>query len=171
MPKKVLRKIFPELHKYKDHKHLRIFGPLLKRGDLWHLNRRSVAGAFSVGLFMAFIPLPTQMFFAAAAAIVLRVNLPVSVALVWITNPLTMGPVFYAAYKLGAVILGLDPIQIDFTLPMAELAHRFGGVLEPLLLGSLIFGTFFSILGNIAVRVGWRLIVVSKRAARRKLRD
>jgi uncharacterized protein len=49
---------------------------------------------------MMYMPPIGQMFMAAAAAIVLRVNLPISVALVWITNPLTIPPMFYFAYLL-----------------------------------------------------------------------
>lgn len=52
----------------------------------------------------------------AGMAILCRVNLPISVALVWITNPLTMPPMFYAAYYLGAHLLGLP--AVDFELPV-----------------------------------------------------
>ncbi|MGB1541119.1 MAG: DUF2062 domain-containing protein, partial [Cycloclasticus sp.] len=77
---------------------LKVFGPLIHNQNVWHLNRRSFAGAISVGLFIAFIPLPAQMLIAAAAAIALHVNLPVAVATVWVSNPITMPPLFYAAY-------------------------------------------------------------------------
>jgi len=55
----------------------------------------------AVGLFCAFVPLPIQMLLAAAAAIIFRVNLPISVGLVWITNPVTIPPMFYFCYKVG----------------------------------------------------------------------
>ena len=44
---------------------------------------------------------------AALIVIVTRVNLPISVALVWITNPITHSPMFYASYRLGSWILGI----------------------------------------------------------------
>ena len=78
MAKKLIRRYLPDAHKIRDHKHLRLFGTLLHDPNLWHLNRRSVAGAFAVGLFMAFVPMPFQMIPAAALAILLRVNLPIS---------------------------------------------------------------------------------------------
>jgi uncharacterized protein (DUF2062 family) len=48
-----------------------------------------------VGLFCAFIPVPFQMLLAAPSAIIFSANLPVSIALVWITNPITMPPIFF----------------------------------------------------------------------------
>ena len=69
--------------------------------NLWHLNRHSAAGGFGIGLFFAFWPVPFQMWLSAFAAIPLRVNLPLSVATVWLTNPITMPPIFYGAYKVG----------------------------------------------------------------------
>ena len=57
---------------------------------VWHLNRRSVAGGVAVGLFVSWVPLPMQMLLAAVLAAVLRVHVPVSVVMVWFTNPLTV---------------------------------------------------------------------------------
>ena len=74
MAKKLIRRYLPDPHKIRDHKHLRLFGTLLHDPNLWHLNRRSVSGAFAVGLFMAFVPMPFQMIPAAALAILLSTS-------------------------------------------------------------------------------------------------
>jgi uncharacterized protein (DUF2062 family) len=79
----------------KGHKNLSFLGEKLHDPNLWHLNRRSVSAAFAIGLFAAWIPTPGQMVIAAIIALYFRANLPISVALVWITNPLTMPPMFY----------------------------------------------------------------------------
>lgn len=61
---------------------------------------------FAVGVFTSFLPLPGQMVIAALLALWLRCNLPLSIILVWISNPITMPAIFYSTYKLGAWILG-----------------------------------------------------------------
>ena len=118
MAKKFVKRYMPDAHKIRHHRHLRFFGTLLHDPNLWHLNRHSVAGAMAVGLFWAFVPIPLQMIPAAALAIWFRVNLPISVALVWLTNPITMPPVFYFNYKLGTWILR-RPVE-DVTFPVSD---------------------------------------------------
>ena len=49
---------------------------------LWYLNRRSVAGAFAIGMFVMYLPPLGQLLIAVAGAIAFRVNFPISVALV-----------------------------------------------------------------------------------------
>ncbi|MGI9335066.1 MAG: DUF2062 domain-containing protein, partial [Gammaproteobacteria bacterium] len=88
--RKSLKRLLPSPRELRQHHGLRrFFGTLLHEPDLWHLNRNSVAWSVSVGLFMAFMPIPLQMVAAAAVAIVVGCNLPIAVTLVWITNPLT----------------------------------------------------------------------------------
>jgi uncharacterized protein (DUF2062 family) len=173
MPKKFIKRISPDHDTIRNHKHMRLFGKLLHDPNLWHLNRRSAAGAFAVGLFMAFVPLPTQMLFAAAAAILFRVNLPVSVALVWITNPITIPPMFYFAYKVGALILGHEAQTINFELSFECLADSVSDIWAPLLLGSLVCATLSSIIGFFTIHGLWRLRVINhlkKRKTRREQR-
>ena len=171
MPKKLIKRFMPDQQKVRQHKHLQIFGKLLHDPNLWHLNRRSASGAFAVGLFMAFIPLPMQMLFAAAAAIIFRVNLPLSVGLVWLTNPITIPPVFYGCYRIGAWLLNTPVNDKNFELTMEWFESQMGHIWEPLLLGSVIMGTISAILGYFAIRGLWRLHLlqhIKERKARRK---
>ena len=80
-----LRKIIPSRDRMREFSALRPVAHLFNRPELWHFNRRGVSGAAFVGLFSAFIPVPSQMLLAAIIAIIARVNLP-SQSLVWITN-------------------------------------------------------------------------------------
>jgi uncharacterized protein (DUF2062 family) len=169
MPKKLIKRLMPNHDRIRSHKHLKVFGTLLHAPNLFHLNRRSASGAFAVGLFCAFVPLPGQMIMAAAAAILLRVNLPLSVALVWLTNPITVPPMFYGAYRLGAWLMGREFHEIESELSMEWLAGEMGQIWEPLLLGSLILGTLSAIIGYLTIRGLWRLHIISH-LKERKLR-
>jgi len=160
MPKKLIKKYMPDHKTIKEHKHLKIFGSLIHDPNLWHMNRRSVSGAFAVGFFCAFVPIPFQMVLAAAIAIVVRVNLPISVALVWISNPITMPPMFYAAYKLGAMVMGQVPSQVKFVLSWEWISTEMSLIWQPFLLGCFIFGVVCSIAGYFGIRLLWRLHIV-----------
>lgn len=94
MPRKLIKRFMPDHEVIKRQKALKVFGNVLCNPNLWCLNRRSAAGAFAVGLFMAFVPLPSQMIMSAGLAVLLGVNLPLSVALVWVSNPITMPVLF-----------------------------------------------------------------------------
>lgn len=170
MPKKIIKKYMPDHQTIKDHKHLKIFGKLLHDGNLWHLNRRSVSGAFAVGLFCAFVPIPSQMILAAAIAIIVRVNLPISVALVWISNPLTMPPLFFAAYKFGAYLIGHEAIENHYELTLEWLSAQLDLIWQPFLLGCFLFGLISATIGFFGIRLLWRLHIIQhlkKRRARK----
>ena len=160
MPKHLFKRYLPEHHKIKNHKHLRFFGRLLHEENLWHLNRVSTSRAFAIGLFAAFMPIPFQMVLAAALAILWRANLPVSVVLVWITNPVTMPPIFYFAYKVGAIILRTPPHAFNFEPSWQWLSNKIDIIWEPLLLGSLVCGIISAIIGYFAIQLFWRLWIM-----------
>lgn len=161
MPKKLLRKYLPDPHKIKNSKSLSIFGKLLHEPNLWHMNRKSVSMAFFVGFFVMWLPLPGQMAIAAAAAILLRCNLPISVALVWITNPVTMPPMFYSAYKLGNWMLGSPPNGIEFQVSFEWISEQMQVIWQPLILGSITLGIISGLAGFITMRLMWRLHIIN----------
>ncbi|NIP74298.1 MAG: DUF2062 domain-containing protein [Gammaproteobacteria bacterium] len=170
MPRKFFKRMMPDHRKVRDHRHLQVFGRLLHDPNLFHLNRRSVAGAFAVGLFVAFIPVPFQMVLAAMLAIFARVNLPLSVALVWVTNPLTMPPLYYVSYKLGAWLLGTPPRPFRFELSFQWLTSELIEVWQPFLLGCFVAGLIAGVLGYFAVRLFWRWQVIYSYRTRRQRR-
>jgi len=116
MPRKTIRRILPDFAKVLKHPSLRWTEPLIRDPNLLHINRESVSLAVFIGIFAAFIPLPGQTFIAAALAFWLHANLPISVLTIWISNPVTIGPMFYLTHRLGSFLLGSDPIAPRSTL-------------------------------------------------------
>lgn len=168
MPKRIIKRFTPDHETIRTHKYLRIFGTLLLDPNLWHMNRRSVSGAFAAGLFWAFVPMPFQMVASAATAIVARINLPISVALVWITNPLTIPPIFYFTYRVGAWILGEPPQPMRTEMSLEWMIQSLEKIWQPLFFGSLLCGVIASILGYTIMRGFWRWRVLSNMHKRRK---
>ena len=168
--KKFFKRSLPHVSDIKSHPKLQFFGELLHDPNLWHLNRRSLAGGTAVGLFIAFVPIPMQMLLAATLAIWFRVNLPLSVSLVWVTNPITIPPMFYFAYKLGAVLLCIPAQQLEFRLSQEWLLNSLGNFWQPLLLGCFILGTLSALAGYLVINLLWRLQVSRLWQSRREKR-
>ncbi len=166
--KRVLQRYLPQRHAIHSHRSLKFLGDRLHDPLLWHLNRHAVAGGISVGLFVAFIPIPLQMVLAAIVAIALRVNVPAAVLGAWFTNPLTMAPVFLLSYRIGAFLLRQSASVTDFEISLPWLRETLDHTWQPLLLGSLVLGVLCAVLGNILVRVLWRLHLVRRWKARSK---
>lgn len=162
MPKKFIERFMPKPETLQNHKHLQMFGKLLHKPNLWSLNRRSAPAAFAIGLFVAWIPMPFQMVLAAALAIIFNCNLPVSVALVWITNPITMPFMFYAAYMLGAKILNHPPQNFAFEATWAWIEASISTIGPPFLLGCLVMGAISSVVGFFLIKTLWKYSILMK---------
>ncbi len=146
----------PDHHSIKTNRHLQIFGDLLHNGNLWHLNRRSVAKAFAVGLFFAFVPVPFQMVLSAGVAIIVHANLPLSIALVWITNPLTMPAIFYFCYLVGTWILGAKEKAFVFEASWEWVVNSLSTIGPAFLLGCGVLAMLFSMIGYVGIHTLWR---------------
>jgi uncharacterized protein (DUF2062 family) len=165
-----LRRLIPSRNKLREFSALRPVAHLLNRPELWHLNRRGVSGAAFVGLFSAFIPVPSQMLLAAIIAIYVRVNLPISVALVWITNPITIPPIIYGSYRVGAWVLGTDVADLQVELSLDWVLANFVAIGKPLFVGSVICGLVAGSIGFTASHFIWRNRVMRQWRKRRRLR-
>jgi len=106
MAKKFLKRYLPSPDSLREHRIVRRLAPWIGHHNLWHLNRRSVAGGIAVGAFTGLIPGPFQMISAAILSIWFRVNLPVAVMTTLYSNPFTLIPIYLVAYKIGTYATG-----------------------------------------------------------------
>ncbi len=171
MPRKHFRKYLPDHASIREHRYLRLFAPLLRHPNLWHLNRHSVAGGVAAGMLGGIIPGPVQMLTGALLAILFRVNVPVAMVTTLYTNPITWGPLIFAAYWIGSLFTGETMAQAippdfdwrgsDWLAYLPELWLWFKGLGVTYLIGSLILGTILAVLGYAAVQLAWRLYILS----------
>ncbi|MDP2229169.1 MAG: DUF2062 domain-containing protein [Moraxellaceae bacterium] len=186
MPKHIIRRYLPHPERIIRHPALRFLGARLADPSVWHLNKRSAAGATFWGLWCAFLPMPLQMLPAAAAALLFRVNLPLCVVLVWVSNPLTVIPLLWLVYLVGSLLLGQPiPDTAEIRQLVIELKNALEGMfsdsatgnaatlaqhLEPLLLGTLVTGLLFGSVGYVLMRLYWRWHVIHAWQVRQKKR-
>lgn len=132
------------------------FRHLLHDNRLWGIRRKTVVPAFALGLAIAFMPFPGHMMQAVLLALLLRVHVPVAALATLVSNPITMGPMFYAAYRLGAALLGIEPGSFSFELSWAWVQNVFLGIWLPLTLGCLLLASAVAVVGFVSLDALWR---------------
>ncbi|EIK53891.1 hypothetical protein YO5_12352 [Stutzerimonas stutzeri TS44] len=84
------------------------------------------------------------------------VSRAMAIGLVWLTNPLTMPPVFYCTYKLGAWLLDAPALSMPEELTLAWVTQLLQNNWQPLYLGSLVAAIGFAVLGYVGTQAYWR---------------
>jgi uncharacterized protein len=168
MPRRLLKKFTPHPGKLQGRWFVRLFGSRIAHPGLWSLQRRAVTGAFAAGLAICFVPLPIHLPLAALTAMIGRFNLPTIVATVFLVNPLTVVPIYYTAYRVGAGVLGVSLQRFKFHLDFDWLQYGLGPIWKPFLLGCLISGAIAAVLGWIALEILWRWRVRYKYRTRKQ---
>ncbi len=152
MPRKTLKKILPSHKKIKENKMLKIFGSLLHKKEIWSLSRKKVLAGVFIGMFVAFIPMPFQMLLVAVIAIILNVNLPIPLALIWISNPFTMPFIYYFEYELGNILLNnQNAIEFSFDTMQENLSQ----IASSLYVGAFVLCSVASILSVVVLNFLW----------------
>ena len=182
MPRKFFRKFLPSHESIKANRHIARLGPWLQHHNLWHLHRRSVAGGVAAGLFAGLIPgsNPVQFTAGALLAIAGRVNLPIAMLVTLYSNPFTIVPLYFMAFKLGEFALlqsggGLPPLAFELHdkgvvewIPAA--LEWLTSVGKPLVVGLPLLALLLAITGYFAVDWTWRLAVRYSWQARKRRR-
>lgn len=134
---------------------------------------RAIAGGFALGTFIAFTPtVGLQMFLGAIFATMLNLNRPAAIIPAWITNPVTIPPIFAFNYWVGYLVLGGPSVTsvyhqlIDIctklaTLNMFQISEQFMAfinlgkeIVVPLIVGSVVVGAVFAVIAYwLALRI------------------
>lgn len=170
MPRRFFRKFALKRHQVSGQWYMSPFRHLLHDQRLWGASRRSVVPAFALGLFVAFLPTPGHTLLGILLALALRINIPVAAITTWVSNPATMVPMYYFAYRLGVSLLNVEERPFAFEASIDWLTHTFVTIWQPLLLGCLILGSAAALLGYAVLSVIWRSSIVDYKSRKRERR-
>ena len=179
-----MKRWLPTRESLEGNRWLRWLGPSLFHPRLWHVSRRGIALGMAIGVFFGFLIPIAQIPFSAAVAVALRANVPTAVASTLVTNPITFGPVYFAAWKVGGFLLADDstpPPVLSGDMAVAPEAVGTGSVSgwqralngmqaagKPLVLGLALFACTFGALSYVVVTLVWRARVLLSRRSRRR---
>jgi uncharacterized protein (DUF2062 family) len=170
MPRRVFKKFAFKRHELSKKWFLTPFRHMLHDHRLWGIRRKTVVPAFSLGIFVAFMPFPGHMLTAALLALALRVNIPVATLSTFFSNPLTMGPIYYFSYVVGVDLLRIPPAPFEFEMSMEWVTHQFVSIWQPMLLGCVLVGAIAALIGFVLLDVLWRYSLHDYKSRKRKKR-
>lgn len=121
-----------------------------------------VALGLALGIFVGFLPIMgIQMAVVSIFALPLRANLKAAIAGVWISNPITFIPLYYANYRFGLLFWPAKGASKESFVKALEAAADFSWsavwdsltslfdmgthILVPLWIGSAVLGLLFSV--------------------------
>ena len=150
--------------------------PWLDRHDLLSFTRRPLARGVAIGLLCGLIPGPLQVAATVIVCSFCRGNIVAGVVATFYTNPLTIVPLYIAAFHIGdRLIPGVHVMpafaDIGFGSPgwVSALSEWVQALGWPLVIGLPVMGVWFAINGYWLVNYLWLRPVVA-RAKRMKAR-
>jgi uncharacterized protein (DUF2062 family) len=161
-----LRRHIPTRETIDSYRLLRPFARRLRRPELWHLNHRSVPRGVALGLGVGIVIPFMHIVLAALLAIPARANVMLAAAMTLVVNPITIPPMYYAAYHIGRWELrhdAIDPVGAkEASSELARLLFWLHHASGPIALGILTLASGAALIGYAASAIGWRLWVARK---------
>ncbi len=103
-------------------------------------NRRSIVRGIAVGWFWGSIPMPMQMAGIMATTPFFKFNVPIAIAVVWLSNPITYPFIFYGEYLIGNLLLGREAIEgIELTIQWFQ--SHWSQIATSMYVGAFFVGT------------------------------
>jgi len=122
--------------------------------DYTLVNKKMISRGVFIGLFIAFIPMPMQMLAVIAFAPVGKFNIPVAIAMCWLSNPVTMPFIYYMEYLTGSFILGMDVLSVQLTLEWFN--QNLKNIMIQLYFGAFIYSLISSLLAYYIINTHWK---------------
>jgi uncharacterized protein (DUF2062 family) len=171
-----LRRHIPTRNTVHRHRLLRPFARRLSDPALWRMTHRSVPRAVALGLGVGVIIPFLHVIVAALLAIPLRANVAIAAAFTLVVNPLTIPPMYYAAYRIGSWELrhdsavmnpgAVEQVSGELSRFLFWIHHASG----PIALGVVTIAIVAAILGYGVSAIVWRVWLGSKWRERRHAR-
>lgn len=171
-----IRRHIPTRDTVHRHRFLRPFAPHLTHSSLWRMTRRSVPRGVALGLFVAVIIPVMHTAIAAILAIPTRANVAVAALFTLVVNPITIPPLYYAAYRIGSWELHHDATLVNpaaaerVTSELSRLlfwVHQASGSIA---IGVLTIAAASAVFGYLGASLVWRFWSRSRWRQRRRAR-
>ncbi len=150
-------------------RHPWISGALERTGCL-HVHRRTLARGVAVGVFVGLTPtVGMQTLLMLIGCIAIRGNFPAAFVVSWVSNPITLGPLYFAFNGLGEAVFGgiIGP-----EISISDRADEAAVGLIYLILGSLLIAGPLAVAAYvISIWVGRLLVIRRRRHALRGRRE
>ena len=160
----MIRKFFRKIATQKDK-----FDHLLEKYHLpreyFNINRKMITKGILVGLFWGFIPMPMQMAGVLITTPLMKFNVPIGLATVWLSNPFTYPPLWYLEYITGNFLMGKEGLH-DIELTMQWFSDHWDDIVVPLYVGTILYSTVVSYL--IYLLLNWLWIYSVKKEKHEK---
>jgi uncharacterized protein len=139
--------------------------PWVDQHDVFSFRREPLARGLAFGMFCSLIPGPLQMLASLLACALFRANIIAAFAATIVSNPITIVPLYVAAFHIGAALLpgqaDLAPISsvtsfsfgsTDWFMALSTWVQSLGW---PLVLGLPILGVLMALCAYALVQILW----------------
>lgn len=156
-----------------EYRLLRPFAARLSHPSLWRMTRRSVPRGVAIGLFVAVIIPFMHTVIAALVAIPARANVAMAALFTLVVNPLTIPPLYYAAYRIGSWELHHDAAIVSradaerFSSELSRMLFWLHHASGAIAVGVLTIAIALGVIGYFTSGFAWRLWCGSRWRTRR----
>jgi hypothetical protein len=130
---------------------------------VWKPTQHTLSGGMAVGMFITLQLLPIQTPTAIILAAIFRVNIPIAIALCWVSNPVTVPFMAWLEYAIGKWVLALYTTVPTSPFPkhLPESIVEAWIVLKEhapvMLVGGILLGAVVSLISYIATWGCWEI--------------
>ena len=171
-----LRHLEPRVLDILNNPWLRGMRPWLDRHDVFSFTREPLSRGVAIGMLCGLIPGPLQVLGSLGMCAWLRGNAIAAALTTAYTNPLTIVPLYWLAFQIGAFLLPGQHAMPPFVVPHGNFSQWASGLGEwmtalgwPLLLGLPVLATLLAAIAYVSVQMFF-LTPVIQRALRMRAR-
>lgn len=131
---------------------------------VWKPTQHTFSGGMAVGTFITLQLLPIQMPAATILAAIFRVNIPIAIAMCWVSNPVTMAVLVPLEYQVGKWVMDLigdvptTPFPTKFPDDVMEMWLAMREHAPVMLFGGLVLGAVLIPISYIITYVSWGVV-------------